>query len=186
MRTESKKFSLSIIIIALSTLFSGSCSSGKKDISVYNLRCEYLQDPLGMDIHIPRFSWNMISAKRGVEQSAYRILVSDDRKNLLKEVGNIWDSGIEASNSNVNIIYEGDPIESGITYYWSVCIWDKAGNQSSWSEPAFFHTGILNENEWKAKWITSGDTLQESPMLRKEFQIKKHISEAFAYVTGLG
>jgi alpha-L-rhamnosidase len=186
MNTKSMKFLPAKFLLALSVLFAISCSSGKKGISVYNLRCEYLENPIGLDIVIPRFSWNLVSDKRSVMQSAYRIIVSDDRNEILQEKGSIWDSGKEASDSNVNITYEGTPLESGLTYYWSVCVWDQNGNQSSWSEPANFHTGVLNSSEWKASWIMSGDTSMESPLLRKEFTIEKSISRAFAYVTGLG
>lgn len=163
-----------------------SCSSSEKEITISNLRCEYVENPLGMDVVSPRFSWNLISEKRGVIQSAYRILVSDDPSNLDNENGNIWDSGKQTSDVNVNIAFDGTPLMTGTTYYWSVSSWDQDGNQSPWSEPAFFHTGMFNKDDWRAGWITTGDTSLAAPLLRKDFSVEKSIRKAFAYVSALG
>ena len=41
------------------------------------LRCEYLENPLGIDVRQPRFSWVLEHSHRGGElQSAYQILVA--------------------------------------------------------------------------------------------------------------
>ena len=185
MRTSVKKIFQTAIFPLLVAFIVLSCS-GSKNISVNNLRCEYVEDPLGMDVPSPRFSWNIISEKRGTMQSAYRVIVSDDPAGLKKETGNIWDSGKKPSDQTNNITFEGTPLKSGSSYYWSVCIWDQDGNQSAWSEPAFFHTGIFDETLWKAEWITTGDTTLAAPLLRKDFSIEKKINKAFAYVSGLG
>ena len=53
------------------------------------LKTEYLKNPLGIDIKNPRFMWNCAGGKA---QSAYRIVASDTRGNIL------WDSGkVESS-----------------------------------------------------------------------------------------
>ena len=185
MRTSVKKIFQKAIFALLVAFIVISCS-GSKDIGVNNLRCEYLENPLGMDVESPRFSWNITAEKRGIMQSAYRILVSDDPANLNKETGNIWDSGKESSDLTGNVPFSGTPLKSGSKYYWTVCIWDQNGNQSSWSEPSFFHTGMFNENDWKAKWITTGDTALKAPLLRKDFSVEKRIARAYAYVSALG
>ena len=50
------------------------------DTSLQHLRCEYLTDPLGIDVAQPRLSWKLESGdlkpERGVRQSAYQILVA--------------------------------------------------------------------------------------------------------------
>ncbi|HKK18760.1 MAG TPA: hypothetical protein VJ952_08775, partial [Opitutales bacterium] len=45
---------------------------------VADLRCEYLRDPVGIDVAEPRFSWKLDSPEpvRGLKQTAYRILVA--------------------------------------------------------------------------------------------------------------
>jgi len=38
-------------------------------VSIANLRCEYLTDPLGIDVTQPRLSWVLESAERGEERN---------------------------------------------------------------------------------------------------------------------
>jgi len=161
------------------------CSADKK-LSVTNLRCEYLENPLGMDVPQPRFSWIITSNLRDVSQSAYRVLVADSKQALKRGTGNIWDSGKVPSDRSVNIIFQGTALKSDETYYWNVCIWNQDGKQSPWSEPAFFHTGLFEPSDWKAEWITAADTLLESPLLRKKFEITKPIKQAFVYISAAG
>lgn len=173
-------------IIWVALIVTAGCSSADKETTVSDLRCEYLENPLGIDMQNPRFSWNIITEGRNFLQSAYRILVSDNSKELVKGTGNIWDSGKILSGETGNIDYEGIPLKSGTTYNWSVCVWNEGGDQVIWSEPAFFHTGLLNESDLEAQWIAAGDTLSEAPLLRKEFMVEKRIRQAYVYVTGGG
>jgi alpha-L-rhamnosidase len=63
------------------------------DLEFQNLRCEYLVNPLGIDVAEPRFSWTLESDRRGQAQTAYRILVASNPKLLDKETGDLWDRG---------------------------------------------------------------------------------------------
>ena len=47
-------------------------------ISPAQLRCEFLTDPLGIDVAQPRLSWIVQSDRRGAVQSAYQILVGSE------------------------------------------------------------------------------------------------------------
>ena len=47
-------------------------------VTVQNPLCENLSNPIGLDIRQPRFSWQLISDKRNVMQSAYEIRVGND------------------------------------------------------------------------------------------------------------
>jgi alpha-L-rhamnosidase len=162
-----------------------SCA-GKQEFSVANLQCEYLENPLGIDVKLPRFSWNIYSDQRAVSQLAYRILVSDSKEVLKSGTGNIWDSDKVQSCQTGNIVFGGSGLRSGQTYYWSVSAWNQDEEQSSWSEPALFHTGLFESSEWGAKWITAQDTSLEAPLLRKEFKVEKPVKEAFVYVSAAG
>ena len=84
MKTVKKVFVLKKSLFTLTVLFTVSCSSGNKEMTVSNLRCEYLENPIGVDMQNPGFSWNIISGERGFLQSAYRIIVSDNRKASMK------------------------------------------------------------------------------------------------------
>src|SRR5450830_1349212 len=58
------------------------------------LRCEYLANPLGVDVKLPRFYWIPRHPGRGQAQTAYQLLVST---NPGCEKGDVWDSGKVAS-----------------------------------------------------------------------------------------
>ena len=81
--------------------------SNKSSVTPVNLRCEYLENPLGVDTTQPRFSWILESQTRGEYQTAYRILVASDREKLDKDDGDKWDSSKMDSDRSVNVAYEG-------------------------------------------------------------------------------
>jgi alpha-L-rhamnosidase len=52
-----------------------------------SLLCEYVSNPLGVDVSLPRFSWVLKHSERGQVQSAYQVLVSNSQANLDAERG---------------------------------------------------------------------------------------------------
>jgi hypothetical protein len=81
-------------------------------LAVVNPRCEYKQDPIGVDERKPRLSWELISGQQNVMQSAYRILVADDLHLLKKNSGNVWDSKKVISSSSIQVEYRGKELQS--------------------------------------------------------------------------
>ena len=154
--------------------------SVKDEYGPTDLLCEYVPDPLGIDVASPRFSWVVNHPKRGQFQSAYRLLVTSSREDLDADNSDKWDSGKVASEQSINVLYKGSPLESRKTYYWKVRLWDKEGRMSSWSRVAIFEMGFLKPDDWKGKWIKGGN------LLRKEFTVDKNIKRARAYICGLG
>jgi alpha-L-rhamnosidase len=118
-----------------------------------NLRCEYLTDPLGLGETQPRLSWVSESGARRQVQTAYQILVAGDPRLLLRNTGDLWDSGQVTSDASIQIPYGGQPLKSQMRCYWKVRVWDKDGHPSRWSDPARWTMGLLDPNDWKAKWI---------------------------------
>ncbi|MCK5209888.1 MAG: hypothetical protein KAQ79_17765, partial [Cyclobacteriaceae bacterium] len=94
-------------------------------LNITNLKCEYKVNPLGIDIEKPRFSWNLESNQRGVNQTAYQIFVSSSLKKLKDNQGDVWDSEKVASDISIQIYYEGNPLQSNQKYFWKVKIWDQ-------------------------------------------------------------
>ena len=96
--------------------------------TIDQLRCEYLTDPLGIDVTEPRLSWKLESGdlqpERGVRQSAYRILAASSEDLLQKDVGDLWDSGKVASDDAAQIVYGGKTLDSGAPVFWKVRAWD--------------------------------------------------------------
>jgi len=142
-----------------------------------SLRCEYLVNPMGIDMPKPRFFWVNGHSERGQIQSAYQIVVSTDPQ---AASGDIWDSGKVASPRSTQIAFAGKALESGKSFSWKVRAWDRDGRESAWSDVARFDTGLLANNDWKGAWIGTKN------QLRKEFAVKGRVKRARAYIAGLG
>jgi alpha-L-rhamnosidase len=149
-----------------------------------NLLCEYLKDPIGIDSPQPRFSWELVSDKRGIKQTAYRIIVANSFDDL--ESGNLkWDSGKITSSQSTHVEYNGKPLASGERCCWKVQCWDNSNDQSLCSKPAMFEMGLLNPDDWKGKWIGADESIS-APLFRKLFNLKGKVKRASAYICGLG
>jgi alpha-L-rhamnosidase len=118
------------------------------------LRCEYLVDPLGVDVARPRLSWVVNDPRRGAMQGAYRILVASSRGVLEAGRGDVWDSGKVESDRTAQVEYAGPGLASAQRVYWKVKTWDKGGGESAWSEAASWTMGLLRPGDWGgAAWI---------------------------------
>ena len=159
-------------------------------LAVTQLRCENLVNPIGLDEKAPRFSWQLEADDRNVMQTACEIRVGTDMAALSKGKKLTWTSGKVASSQSVFVPWGGGDLKSGVKYFWQVRVWDNRGKTSAWSETAFWQMGLLNPDDWKAKWIGVSyeeDTLlRRSPMLRKVFSTGKKIRSATAFITARG
>ena len=126
-------------------------------INTVDLRCEYQREPLAIDSERPRLSWRLESGRRGVSQSAYRVLVSTSEETLQGNRGDIWDSGKVESDQSLHIRYAGRALETGRRYEWKVRVWDEQGRASAWSEASWWQMGLLRDTDWHAKWISRSD-----------------------------
>ena len=98
----------SFFLFFISSFFFDGCSSHKT--GPVNLRCEYLINPIGIDVMNPRFSWILAetkSDKKNIKQKAYQLQVGTAINNLLNGEPNIWDSGFVISSRSIQIPYEG-------------------------------------------------------------------------------
>lgn len=148
------------------------------------LTCDYTIKPIGVDNRTPSLNWVLQSGERNQKQTAYHILVATTEEKLNENIGDIWDTKKVISDQSVLIGYKGIALKSGQRYWWKVRVWDKTGKESTWSNASFWEMGLLDSSDWKAKWISFNS--DAAPMLRKEFEIKKTISEARVYISGLG
>lgn len=122
---------------------------------VQDLSCEYLVNPLGLDMPNPRLSWKIVTAEHNWRQSAYQILVSSDPALLEKNIGDRWNSGKISSAQSIQLKYNGSPLRSLMSCYWKVRVWDAQGHVTPWSKPAYWKMGILSQGDWKGRWICS-------------------------------
>ncbi|MDR2423266.1 MAG: hypothetical protein LBD59_00900, partial [Prevotellaceae bacterium] len=139
------------VLFLLLTVFAGYVHA-QTSLAVVNLRCEYLQNPLGIDIPQPRFSWELVSSAKNKKQSARQILVATDPAMLASGKADAWESGKINCNQTNQVLYQGNPLKPFTCYYWKVAVWDEQGKQS-WSPVARFSTGAFAESDWTAQWI---------------------------------
>lgn len=118
-----------------------------------HLTCEYLDNPLGIDITSPRLSWVENSPEIGYRQAAYRIVVSSTPALLAARKGDLWDSGKVESDRTTLIPYRGVSLGSRMRCWWAVRAWDTRGRVSEWSTAATFSMGLLSKTDWRASWI---------------------------------
>ncbi len=152
-------------------------------VNVQHLLTENQINPIGIDQTVPRFSWQLVSDKRNVLQTAYEIRV-------LAGKSTVWSSGRVSSAQSVQVSYAGGALQSGEWYNWQVRVWDNEDKASAWSAPADFQMGLLNKSDWKAKWISPGfteDSVNRPAVLfRKGFSLAKKVATATAYITSHG
>ncbi len=201
-----KKNYLSIVLI-LSFLVGISLYGQEANTQISSLRCEYLANPLGIDVTSPRLSWKLVSDGEGVSQSAFRILVASSPDLLEKNEGDLWDTEKIVSGQSIQIEYKGETLSSRQRCYWKAMVWDQNGKTSAWSEIFWWEMALLSESDWEAKWIeapriynwnkfkadvgatdrTAPKSYSEpAPYLRKDFHADKQVKKARAYISGLG
>lgn len=161
------------------------------------LRCEYLDNPLGIDVVKPRLSWTLeaMTNTRGLKQSAYRVLVASTPEKLAADRGDLWDSGKVESDQQLHITYAGQQLTSRLRCHWKVRVWDQRHEASAWSEPAMWSMGLLKSSDWRGKWIADAHALKPpmaegvkrtSPWLRKTFTLAGKPKRATVYVASIG
>jgi alpha-L-rhamnosidase len=154
--SKMKKVWLIIIVLSMMTATGGKAQDA---VSVINLRCEYLNNPLGIDIQHPRLSWELISDAKNKKQKAYQILVSTDSAALtINSRADAWDSKKKNSYQTNQITYRGKPLKPFTLYFWKVRVWDENETPSEWSDVAHFLAGPLSQKDWTAQWIGDAET----------------------------
>jgi len=184
---KSKSATIYLLLCLFFLSFTVSAASNKTFVT--KLTCEYLTNPLGIDVASPRLSWQTSSTENNLLQSAYEIRVASDPKLLQKP--DLWSCNKVESAQSVNISYQGKALQSGQKAYWQVRVWTSDGKRTDWSAPASFETGLMQASDWKASWITlsnehSNKKSKPAQYFRKEFNIAKTIKNARIYITSLG
>lgn len=183
-------WTLKKLLAAASLSLFATFAFTQASLTVRNLRCEYKVDPLGIDVQTPRFSWQLQSSERGILQTSYEVRVATSEAGL-SSANTTWDSGVQHSETSIQVEYAGPPLETARSYYWQVRVSDNHGHSSGWSSPAHWEMGLLKPDDWQAKWITPNlpeDDAKSNPapVLRKEFQINKKVRRARLYATAMG
>ena len=152
-------------------------------MKVVNLRCEYAENPMGIDISHPRLSWQLESDQQGAKQTAYQIQAKGENFK--------WDSGKVESDQSIHIPYIGPGLLSRQPITWKVRVWDENGKPTRFSATAQWEMGLLHRADWIAQWIGAPfvggpRTPTPAPFLRKLFTVGGNVVRARLYITALG
>jgi alpha-L-rhamnosidase len=152
-----------------------------------NLKCEYMINPLGIDIPHPRLTWKMNDERMGARQTSLRVFVGTDSAGVAEGKANMWSSGHINSDRNL-VTYDGDSLRPCTRYYWAVLTKGRARRREGISAVASFETGMMSTLNWKASWISDSRDikLKPAPYFRKEFKISGKIRSARVYLAVAG
>ena len=155
-------------------------------LTVTEMRCEYLRDPLGIDTPLPQFGWRLVDPNqtRGQRQTAWQLVVEGSATGT---PALLWDSGKVASDESVHVTYGGSPLRSNMDCRWKARVWDKDGRASAWSPSARFSIGLLDPADWTGAWIRhAGAGEADHLWYRKSFTLDRVPPRAFAYLASVG
>ena len=134
----------------------GGVQAADTGLRVYDLTCEYLENPEAVDVAEPLLAWKLDATARDVSQTGYQIMAATSEEKLAAGDYDAWDSGRVDSDRTTAIPYKGD-LAAGVDYYWKVRAWDNKGGSAE-SETAKFGVGLLTVDDWAgASWITSNE-----------------------------
>ncbi len=143
-----------------------------------NITVDETTDTVGITSPLPRYSW--IPRCRGnlLQQSAYRIKLTDENGMT------VWNSGVVLSDECFNIQHGGTPLspDSDYTLYLTVYFGDEP-EKNKITATKKIRTGFFENTLPDASWI-SGRCC--SPLIRKTFFSDKRIKYATAYISARG
>lgn len=189
-----------LVWFALSGLLVITAGCGNPRLQVYDLRCEYLEEPLGIDDPYrmgqtedfedfsPRLSWKVAVADGSAGQTAYQLVVAASYRDVKRGKNLLWDSGA-VEHSGQYCFLPAEIMRPGQVYYWKVGVCSDGSDKFVWSRPARFTTGLTREG-WKGEWIDLPEALVESHVwFRKEVVLPEGgdaTADYFASVASLG
>ena len=186
-----KEFSINrcfiVLVILLLPVFVYSST-------VFDLRCNYKINPLGLGDLQPRLSWKLKADDpddRSVFQLAYQIQVSESRDKLQEEQSLVWDSGKVRLDQSIQVVYDGEVLQAKTKYFWRVKVWDNKSQEAIWSEVNSWEMGLIYSQNWLADWISPKLEEKEKaynpcPLLRRTFSSKSDLAKARLYISSKG
>lgn len=148
-------------------------------MKIAGLRVEYRENPIGLDILKPRFSWKIESGQTGTVQTGYQVQVISEGKM-------IWDSDRRESEQSVLVEYGGLPLQAESIYEYRAVVWDNHGEMAE--AGGNFETGLLGGANFQAEWITHPFAKEETacPVFVKKVSLGKTVKRARIYAAALG
>jgi alpha-L-rhamnosidase len=93
-----KAFKIISHMLLVVVLLSPAGVYAQSPARVIKMKCEYLENPIGVDEPHPRFTWQMSDTREGAQQTAYQLFVATD-SNVLAENKNVYWSTSKITSS---------------------------------------------------------------------------------------
>ncbi len=159
--------------------------------SLVNLKTNWIDSPVGVDISTPCFSWEIQMDDKEMIQKAYRIKLWQvgTEENVL-----LWDTGMVRSSQTTRIPYEGKKLQSHSTYEWEVVSWNQEDQPSDRAASSFRTSYIEKQPFGDAQMISmqaEENVYDEGQaVFIKDFEIyddqEKKLRQATIYASALG
>lgn len=126
----------------------------------------------------PSFGWVIPNKGKNVKQTAFRIIVADNRKDISALRGNIYDSGMQYDGNSVAYVPENLNLSPDKAYYWRVLVKTNRDRSGTWSSAKLFRTfHTLNDSatshEPLVKTLQKAKTVKDkaSGIFRADFKL---------------
>ncbi len=152
-------------------------------ISIKSLWMDYEEQLTGIE-DMPLFGWVLESDGQNICQTAYQLQLARDGAFTQP----IYDSGRVDGDESAHVEVAGVTLRACTQYAARVRVWT-AQEESAWSAPAFFLTGMANR-PWRGKFI-SAETADDwcnskGTYLRREIRLDRPVESAVLCATALG
>lgn len=146
-------------------------------MKIKKILCEYLENPIGIDILNPRITWNLEDVKK---QLGYEI------KYTINDV--VFTTGIIKTSSMYHVFK--DTLRSKDRVRYQIRILDENNEYSDYSMPQSFEMGLLDRRDWECKWISGNYNPKKKnrypvDYFLKEFDINE-VESARLYISSCG
>ena len=114
--------------------------------TIDSLYLEHLRDALGLGVSTPRISWAVTTGRAGWRQSGYELELSSGETPIR--------TGKIASSESVLLPWPFSPLRSRERVSLRVRVWAEDGAASAWSAPFAAEVGLLEPDDWTARFMT--------------------------------
>lgn len=159
------EFHLKGLGFCLLVLAAAGCSDTAEDRYIENMKCEYLDTPMVVDVQNPVFTWTYTDiADPSFREAGHEILIARTEEDL-------------AAGRHVGTLTSFED------YCWQVRVWNEDSTMVYLSPVARFSTGAMSMDDWTASWISDGCGKDEyrAPMMRKSFEVDREVETARLY-----
>ena len=179
-------------VLPLMALFMILQSAMGSDLTGFRV-CR-MTEPAGIT-RTAQFSWQIVSKKPNVKQTAYRLRAATSKDDLKAGRNLLWDSGRTNSDESVAVPYQGRRLPYQSRVFWQVEVWLSTGEHIDGPVQSFL-TG-LKQFDSKAQWIgkdeivnskSSNSKCYDCPAryLRHSFTVAGKVRRATLYISGMG